>query len=57
MAGDDFADMYDTFPKLPIARSWRWGVKSAVARFAREVSSVLPSWPYWSVPTVMTLSF
>ena len=57
MAGDDFADMYDTFPKLPIARSWRGGVKSAVARFAREVSSVLPSWPYWSVPTVMTLSF
>jgi hypothetical protein len=39
MAGDDFADMYDTFAKLPIARSWRWGVKSAVARFSREVST------------------
>lgn len=39
MAGDDFADMYDTFAKLPIARSWRWGVRSAVARFSREVST------------------
>ena len=39
MAGDDFADMYDTFAKLRIARDWRWGVKSAVARFSREVST------------------
>lgn len=39
MAGDDFADMYDTFAKLRTARDWRWGVKSAVARFSREVST------------------
>jgi len=39
LAGDDFADMYDTFYKLPTAKIWKWGVKSAVARFSREVGS------------------
>ena len=37
LAGDDFADMHDTFYRLPTAKLWKWGVKSAVASFAKEV--------------------
>jgi len=39
LAGDDFADMHDTFYRLPTAKLWKWGVKSAVASFAKEVGS------------------
>jgi len=39
MAGDDFADMDDSFPSLSIHSNSHWGVKSAVAQFAKEVGS------------------
>ena len=39
LAGDDFADMTDTLPKLNIHSGAGFGVKSAVAKFAREVGS------------------
>jgi hypothetical protein len=35
MAGDDFADMHDTFPKPQVHQQFAWGVKSAVANFSR----------------------
>mmetsp|Transcript_11116 Transcript_11116/g.31459 ORF Transcript_11116/g.31459 Transcript_11116/m.31459 type:complete len:278 (+) Transcript_11116:101-934(+) len=39
LAGDDFADMHDTFPAPDLHRTCHWGVKSAVAQFAKEVGS------------------
>ena len=38
MAGDDFADSYDTFPSARFHRG-TWGVKSAVHNFANKVGS------------------
>jgi len=39
LAGDDFADAQDTFPQIKTHAQFGWGVKSAVARFSREVGS------------------
>jgi len=39
MAGDDFADMFDTFPSHKNHVSSKWGVKSAVAGFSKAVGS------------------
>ena len=39
LAGDDFADEHDTFPRMNDHAGWHWGVKSAVAQFARSVRS------------------
>jgi len=39
IAGDDFADSHDTFPASRVHKKAAWGVKSAVARFSREVGS------------------
>ena len=47
LAGDDFADLHDTYPGLPIPpgdkhpthRTFQWGVKSAVANFSATVGS------------------
>jgi len=39
LAGDDFADMYDVFPASEVHQQNHWGVKSAVAQFAKEIGS------------------
>jgi len=39
IAGDDFADMHDSFPAKQFAQAFHWGVKSAVAQFAKEIGS------------------
>ena len=39
LAGDDFADEHDSYPSMAIHKRRKWGVKSAVARFSREMGS------------------
>ena len=39
LAGDDFADLHDTFSQMSQHRAAGWGVKSAVVAFAKQVGS------------------